>query len=92
MDEFLVQAAFILGVTPKQLEHEYYMVDIPKLIEKQREKESIDRLIHLRLLIASNSRLMEDNDYSQFVNMLSTEKKLDKFDRNAMERLRSMSR
>lgn len=87
-----MQSAFILSVTPVQLETEFYMVDIPKLIQKKREKENTDRMIQLRLLIASNNRMMDDKDYSQFINVLSPENRLEKFDRNAVERLRSMSR
>lgn len=74
------------------METQFYMVDIPKLIQQKREKESTERLIQLRLMIASNNRLMDDKDYSQFINILSPEKKLEKFDRSALERLRSMSR
>lgn len=93
LDEFLLRASFILGVTREQLENEYYMVDIPDLLKMKQDKELADRLTLLNLLIASNNRVIEDRNYQDMVqNLIPGEKNnRNKFNREAIEKLRSMS-
>lgn len=69
------------------------MVDIPELLKLKREKELEQQLKLLSLMVASNNRSISDREYEKVVKNLTPTKEIDrnKFDRQAIERLRMMS-
>ncbi|MEN2464906.1 hypothetical protein [Ornithinibacillus sp. JPR2-1] len=97
LDDFLTEVSSVLGVSQRVLETEYYMVDIPKLIEKKRKEQLADYFMQLQLSIASNNRVMEEEDYHNLVRnltkILEEENKTEqnKLDRQKLEALRLMT-
>lgn len=94
MDEFLLNTSFILGVSQVSLENDFYMVDLPELIQLKFKKEQAEKLTQLQILIASNNRSIEEKDYKLFINSMIPKdvKKVEDnltFDRNKFEQLRS---
>lgn len=92
----------ILGVSQTEIEEEFYMKDIPQLIEekhtKNRQEKINEYFIQLQLMIASNDRAMDPDDYKHLVrnltkNLEDNESKndTDKLDRQALETLRLMT-
>lgn len=82
-----------MGVSQIALETEYYMVDIPDILQKKLERDKNDKLNHLQLLIASNNRKLEEKDYKNMVAGLMPQNVINNtnnFDRDKMERLRNM--
>lgn len=92
-DDFLRDVSFILGVSQTAIENEFYMVDLPFLIEKKHEQHNGEKLMQLQLMTAANNRAMEDNDYKRLVDSLTpaeAKEDMNKFDRDKLEQLRSM--
>lgn len=90
IDDFLMDVAITLGVSQKVVENEYYMIDLPELMEKKRRKDAIDRLHKLLLYNASN---MEQSEFKKFVTELMRQagiKEETKFSREKIEQLRAM--
>ncbi|WP_392454806.1 hypothetical protein ACF3OH_11900 [Chryseomicrobium aureum] len=67
------------------------MVDIPQLLKLKAEKETQERILQLKLLIASNQRTMEDKEYKQFIEILNPKQVSNQFNRDRVEQLRAMS-
>lgn len=67
------------------------MVDIPQLLKLKAEKETQERILQLKMLIASNQRTMEDKEYKQFIEILNPKQVSNRFNRDRVEQLRAMS-
>ncbi|MDW0113761.1 hypothetical protein QT711_11235 [Sporosarcina saromensis] len=83
----------MLNVSQTAIENEFYMVDLPFLIQKKHEQQNAELLVKLQLLIASNNRAMEESDYKQFINAITPKEikaDMNKFDRDKFEQLRRM--
>jgi len=70
MEKFLLEASFILGVSQVSIENDYYMRDIPELIQMHYRKLQSDKLAQLQTLIASNGRNLEEKAYDQYIKSL----------------------
>ncbi|PKH09864.1 hypothetical protein [Planomicrobium sp. MB-3u-38] len=75
------------------IENNFYMVDIPVLIEKKRTEQNLEKITLLNLMMASNNRTMEDKEYRSFIKPFlpkGSTADMNKFDRGKVEQLRSM--
>lgn len=92
LDDFLLESAVLLGTTQKQIETEFYMLDIVTAIERKRKLDAENRLVDIQV---TNSRHMEKDAYKSFVNTLTKAaglgKKTETFDRNAMDSLHAFT-
>jgi hypothetical protein len=92
IDDFLLDAAITLGTTQKQIETEFYMLDIFKAVERKNRQNARERILDLQI---TNSRHMEKEAYVEFVQSLNRaaefEDKVQKFDRNAMDALHAFT-
>lgn len=87
-----MDVALTLGVSQKAIENEYYMIDLPELLEKKRQKDAVEKL---NKLVLYNATSMEQSEFKQFVNELTKQagiKEEQKFSREKIEALRSMIR
>lgn len=85
--------AIILGVTQREIENDYYMVDIPKLIRAKAKQSAIRRLEEVRIALATNNRSSEDEDFKSLMNGLTRTAGIENanhFDREKFEQLRMM--
>ncbi|MBX6361280.1 MAG: hypothetical protein IRZ03_14510 [Acidobacterium ailaaui] len=86
-----------LGVSQHILETEYYMVDLPAIVDRHRQLRAIQRLEFVGDLIASNNRSLDDSEYKRLMKSLQTEAGFDqrssndRFDREAFEQLRFLT-
>ncbi|MCU9614075.1 hypothetical protein OEV98_10940 [Caldibacillus lycopersici] len=87
-------AARVLGVTQKEIENEYYMVDLPDIL-KVKTKEQAARLFEqIMIRLATNQRFMPDDEYKQFVaSIMPNENKAveNQFNREKFEELRMLT-
>lgn len=74
------------------------MADIPKLVVKKRKEKLLDYFMQLQLAIASNNRVLEEDDYTNFVRNLTKNlenedktEQSNKLDRHGLEALRLMT-
>ena len=84
----------MLGVSQIDIERNYYMVDLPELLVRKRKNDAMQRLTDLRVLIASNNRMIEDAEYKTLVNEFTKAvgiKPRNTFDRNKFEQLRALT-
>lgn len=92
MEKFLLEASFILGVSQISIENDYYMRDIPELIQMHYRKMQSDKLAQLQILIASNARNLEEKEYAKFIkSLLPPEANVEDnltFNRDKLEELR----
>ncbi|MGI1828793.1 hypothetical protein ACRPLG_02870 [Bacillus safensis] len=82
----------MLGVTQRQIENDYYMVDIPKILRSQTKANAIDRLSMISLLVGSEGRAMDDLEYQRLVKDLRKQAGYvdrEEFDREKFEQLRN---
>ncbi|MGK9388833.1 hypothetical protein [Bacillus sp. RK1064] len=82
----------MLGVTQRQIENDYYMVDIPKILRSKTKASAIDRLSMISLLVGSEGRAMEDREYQRLVKDLRKQAGYvdrEEFDREKFEQLRN---
>lgn len=98
MDDFLTEVSHVLEISQKSLENDYYMVDIPGLVEKKRNERAAEYFMQLQLLIASNNRSLPDEGFENMVRNLTknlegeeTKQETNKLDRQALETLRFMT-
>lgn len=56
-----------MGVSQVSIENDYYMVDLPELIQMKYRKEQTDKLSQLQILIAANNRSIEEKEYKEFI-------------------------
>jgi hypothetical protein len=91
----LRQTAFILGVSQFSIENEYYMVDLPVILEDKAKEKNSRMLEQVMILLATNGRHMEDKEYKEFINNLTKGSGLneqsDQFDREKFEHLRMLT-
>lgn len=81
----------VVGATQKQIENEYYMVDLARIAQTQRKYEGMRKLEQLNII---NSSRLEQRDYKELVNRFMREaghKKDTKFSRSKMEELRALT-
>ncbi|MCP9283042.1 hypothetical protein [Bacillus safensis] len=82
----------MLGVTQRQIENDYYMVDIPKILRSQTKANAIDRLSMISLLVGTEGRAMDDREYQRLVKDLRKQAGYadrEEFDREKFEQLRN---
>lgn len=95
VDEFLVQAASALDVSQYEIENEFYMVDIPQLIEEKIKMKHRELYENFMILLATNNRSLEDNEFKKFMEDLSKplmqQKQNSEFDREKFEQLRLLT-
>jgi hypothetical protein len=94
MDDWLRDAAVILGKTQREIENEYYLVDLPDLIDAKNRIEAQQRLTSIQERVAANGRQMADEDYNRYRSALLKDagiKAPSGFDRDKFEELRAMT-
>jgi len=88
----LREAAITLGCTQKEIEEDYYLIDIPDFIASMRKREAQDRI---QLVQITNSKHMQPEDYKQFINGLyrqaGFEVNTSDFDRAKMDELHAFT-
>ncbi len=74
------------------------MADIPKAIEKKAQFMNNDYFLQFQMMLASNNRIMQDENYEEFVRNLTKnledsegKQEADKLDHHALEALRLMT-
>ncbi|PJI12427.1 hypothetical protein CTV96_09785 [Bacillus altitudinis] len=88
----MIDAAVLLGVTQRQIENDYYMVDIPKFLRAKTKSNAIERLSMISTLVGTEGRVMEDRDYQRMLKDLRKQAgyvERDDFDRDKFEQLRN---
>ena len=86
--------ALELGVSQVAVRNEYYFVDLPDFVDKKRHRDAQRFLEEMHARVASNNRNIAEEDYKRYMADLlraSGVKKAEKFDRDAFERLRSVT-
>jgi hypothetical protein len=81
-------------VSQTVIETEYYLVDLPDLLDKKREHESQERMTTLQLMVAANNRAMNDEHYGKLTGDLlrgAGVKQQTGFDRGAMDKLHAFT-
>ncbi|WP_141432414.1 hypothetical protein [Bacillus sp. 03113] len=87
-----MQAAFKLGVSQIAIETEYYMVDLPVLLEKKAKEHNDKVLEKVMIQLATNRRSLEEEEFNKFMKQLTSELNLNQsFSREKMEELRMMT-
>jgi uncharacterized NAD-dependent epimerase/dehydratase family protein len=84
----------MLGVSQYAIENEYYMIDLPRLLERKAKLDAMNRLEDLRFNVATNNRGLDESEFKKYVNELTKRTGLkvnEKFDRNKFEQLRAMT-
>jgi uncharacterized protein YfkK (UPF0435 family) len=88
----LLGAAIALGFTQKQIENEFYMLDVFEAVRKKREAEAHEQLSQLNIV---NSHRMEPADYKRYINQLMRQanivKKEQTFSREKMDALHAFT-
>lgn len=83
--------AALLGVTQREVETEYYIVDIPEIVKVLRQREAVDRLFQLQ---ASSFTHMEKDAKAALIKSLQREAGVKqesvKFDRAKMDQLHAL--
>ncbi|MGF0002916.1 hypothetical protein ACQRCG_05260 [Bacillus altitudinis] len=82
----------MLGATQRQIENDYYMVDIPKFLRSKTKSNAIERLSMISTLVGTEGRAMEDRDYQRMLKDLRKQAgyvERDDFDRDKFEQLRN---
>ncbi|WP_254704131.1 hypothetical protein [Bacillus thuringiensis] len=84
--------AGVIGVTQKQLEDEFYMVDIVRMGEIKRKQDALSKL---ELINIVNFKTLEDADRRDMVRRYMREAEIKpkeaKFDRDKFEELRTLT-
>lgn len=84
--------AGVIGVTQKQLEDEFYMVDIARMGEIKRKQDALSKLELLNII---NFKTLEDADRRDMVRRYMREAEIKpkeaKFDRDKFEELRALT-
>jgi hypothetical protein len=90
-----MEVALILGVSQHAIENEYYMIDLPRLIERKVKLDAVKRLEDMRFTFASNNRSLEEVEFKKYMNELTKRtgaKISETFDREKFEQLRAMTK
>ncbi|PED33919.1 hypothetical protein CON13_01735 [Bacillus cereus] len=92
LDDFFLEMAGVIGVTQKQLEDEFYMVDIARMGEIKRKQEALSKL---ELINIVNFKSLEDTERRDMVRRYMREAEIKpkeaKFDRDKFEELRALT-
>lgn len=84
--------ASVMGVTQRQIEEDYYLIDLAMYAEKSRNQKAAKKL---DLLMIVNSKHLEQEDYRNLVRNWTREAgikpKREKFNRSKFEELRALS-
>ncbi|MGN4855128.1 hypothetical protein ACTFR4_27805 [Bacillus cereus group sp. MYBK181-1] len=84
--------AGVIGVTQKQLEDEFYMVDIARMGEIKRKQEALSKLELINII---NFKSLEDTERRDMVRRYMREAEIKpkeaKFDRDKFEELRALT-
>ncbi|MEH7223851.1 hypothetical protein V7112_08520 [Bacillus sp. JJ1566] len=59
-----------LGVSQKAIQNEYYMVDLPAILEDKAKEKTFQLLEQIMIRLATNSRYMPDEEYQKFMNQV----------------------
>jgi uncharacterized NAD-dependent epimerase/dehydratase family protein len=89
-----MDVALMLGVSQHAIENEYYMTDLPRLLERKAKLDAMKRLDDFRFNIATNNRGLDEAEFKQYTNELTKRTGLkvnEKFDRSKFEQLRAMT-
>jgi hypothetical protein len=89
-----MDVALMLGVSQHAIENEYYMIDLPRMLERKARIDAMKRLDDMRFNFASNNRSLEDAEFKKYMNELTKRTGLkvnEKFDRSKFEQLRAMT-
>jgi hypothetical protein len=90
----LIDAAVLLDKTQIEIETGYYMIDLVKVIEAKRKVEAAEKLEHMRMILSTNNRGVEDAEYkaliSEFTKRIGVKTET-KFNRDKFEQLRALS-
>ena len=90
LDTFYLRCAVTLGVTQKQFEDEFYLIDVFEYMTTLKQKESSQLLMSLNIRMANR---LDSKEYEKFVKGLMYQagyKEETKFNRGKLEELRSM--
>lgn len=78
-----------------ELEQAYYMADIPRLLEDKAIEKNKQILENIMIQLTTNNRSFDEEEYKKFMGQLvkaaGIEDTSDKFDREAMEKLRFLT-
>jgi hypothetical protein len=92
IDDFLLDAAILLGTTQKRIETEFYMLDVFEAVRRHNRNTARNRLVELQI---TNSRYMEQAEFKKFVKSLNAaaqlEDKAEEFNRDAMDALHAFT-
>ncbi|MED2788231.1 hypothetical protein P4261_28415 [Bacillus thuringiensis] len=81
-----------MGVTQRQIEEDYYLIDLAYYAEKARNRKAAHKL---DLLTIANSKSLEHKDYRDLIRNWTREAgikpKREKFNRSKFEELRALS-
>lgn len=84
--------ASVMGVTQRQIEEDYYLIDLAIYAEKSRNQKAAKKL---DLLTIANSKNLEQEDYRNLVRNWTREAGIkprrEKFNRSKFEELRALS-
>lgn len=84
-----------MGRTQREMENDYFLIDLPDILALKRKKDAIERLEWERSFLATNNRALDDDMYTQHVRHLANVADLkpeQKFDREGFEQLRAISK
>ncbi|MDP4549856.1 hypothetical protein Q9251_03065 [Alkalihalobacillus macyae] len=71
VEEWLLDCAITLDKTHHQILHEYCMVDLPDLLRKKSDNKYLDMVQHSQLILSTNNRFMEDEEYKKYIKALN---------------------
>jgi hypothetical protein len=78
-----------------ELEKSYYMADIPRILEDKVLEKNKKILENIMIQLTTNNRSFDEEEYKKFMGQLvkaaGIEDNSDKFDREAMEKLRFLT-
>ncbi|THE09950.1 hypothetical protein E1I69_20500 [Bacillus timonensis] len=83
-----------LGVSQKALENEYYMVDLPAILEDKAKEKNTGLLEQIMVRLATNSRYMPDDEYQKLMNQVFPKDAIpteNQFSREKFEELRMLT-
>jgi hypothetical protein len=84
--------AGLIGVTQREIENDFYMVDLARMAEIKRKQQALQKLELLQIV---HARQLEQKDYEELVRRYTNEaeikRKEAKFNRSKFEELRAIT-
>lgn len=84
--------AGLIGVTQREIENDYYMIDLARMAEIRRKQQALQKLELLQIV---HARQLERKDYEDLVRRYTNEAEIKreepKFNRSKFEELRAIS-